>query len=167
MQRHMQNISFIAIVAVLLGCAFFFSQQTNLEDKQASVKNLPSVTPDVALELPICSEDLLGAEAQACLAEAAAVSARMVDTMVEGILAMETDSAKRINLKEIQFAWEDSRDADCAYVREMTSDKVQGEIKEAACLRDRNLERLDQLSAYLCEWYSSKSCPETPITDDL
>jgi len=162
----MQNISFLAIVAVLLGCAFFFSQQTKLEEEGSGAKIIPSKTPQSKADIPDCTDELGGEEAQACLSEAVEISEQLVEDMMDRVLAMETDPERRIDFREIQFAWEDSRDADCNYVRRMHAEDDQGEIDQAACLRDHNLARLEQLQEYLCEWYPDSSCSETVTAEE-
>ena len=166
MQRHMQNISFLAIVAVLLGCAFFFSQQTKLEEQNPE-KEVDTIAAPVTLDdVPACSVELEGDESLAFLIESVETSERLVESMVDQILAEETDTERRISFRKVQFSWEESRNTECAYVGEMDSDKDLGEIEEAVCLRDRNLERYEQLKGYLCEWYQGDSCQDNLSADD-
>lgn len=166
MQRHMQNISFLAIVAVLLGCAFFFSQQTKIEEQNPG-QEIDVVDPPTSLaDVQACSVDLEKEESLACLLEAAATSEDLVDLMVDQILAEETDAERRISFRKVQFAWEDSRDAECGFVREISPEKKLGKFEEAVCLRDRNLERYEQLEVYLCEWYSEGNCSDDLAADD-
>jgi uncharacterized protein YecT (DUF1311 family) len=59
---------------------------------------------------------------------------------------------------EVQLAWEESRDADCDYVKSMESEEGKAALNEAICLYDHNLSRYDQLQAYYCEWYDASPC---------
>jgi|GEM_PF-879705 uncharacterized protein YecT (DUF1311 family) len=166
MRRHMQNISFLAIIGVLLSCAFFFSQQTksNLADPlpDETVTTAPKV--ETLEDLPTCPDESSSPEGLACYSEAAEVSQRLVAAKVDEILALEPESSRRMAFMELQFAWEESRDADCTYVRELVDDPDQRLIEEKACLRDHNLDRLSQLENTLCDWYDLSSCQGSEAT---
>lgn len=165
MQRHMQNISFVAIIATLLSCAFFFSQQTktavteepvtdDTEGKAFKVESLDDV-PDCSSEV-----DLEGS--LRCYSQAGDISAGLVDAKVDEILSYETDSNLRMDFLESQLAWEKSRDTDCAFMRELVTEPDQQVLQEMTCLYDHNLDRLDELNQTLCQFYQSTTCPETP-----
>ncbi len=160
----MQNISFIAIIATLLSCAFLFSQQT-----KTKVSNEPetgdTVTKALKVEslddVPDCASEADIEGSLRCYSQAADVSANLVDVKVDEILSQETDSSIRMDLLESQLAWEKSRDADCAFLRAMVSDPDQQALQEKTCQYDHNLDRLDELNENLCQFYQSTSCPET------
>ena len=161
MQRHMQNISFLVIAAVLLGCAFFFSQQTKLEEQKSKTEGDAIMVPAALENFPACSVELEGDEPLACLEESVETSERLIESMVEQILEKEMDTERRESFKKVESAWEDSRAKECAYVGEMAADDVQAQIDKTVCLCDQNLERFEQLQAYWCEWYSGDGCSDT------
>ena len=159
MRRHMQNISFLTIVGVLLSCAFFFSQQTKASQKQAAPE-ATSISPKVETlaDMPECSETADLEAALDCHSEGADLSERLVDSRVEAVLAQESDSERRMAFMDSQITWQDARDADCTYVRDLTEDPDGAEIAELICHRDHNLERLQQLEAMLCQYYDASGC---------
>ena len=164
MRRHMQNISFVAIIATLLSCAFFFSQQTktdgadeptadDIDAKALKVESLDDV-PDCASEVDI-------AASLACYTQAEEASSSLLDAKVDEILSYEPDSGRRMDFMESQLAWEKARDADCAYMRAMVTDPDQQDLQEMTCLNDHNLDRVDALNEMLCQFYEVSPCPET------
>lgn len=161
MQRKMQNISFLVIISVLLGCAFFFSQLTNLDQGEPTSTVAPDDEDELAGEIPSCTDESSPSEKVDCYSEAALISENLVNDAVDRILDMETDSDERISFMDIQFDWEESRDADCSYIHDRTDDPQQAEIKESICLRDQNLDRLNQLEAYYCDWFGGGDCVST------
>ena len=166
MQRHMQNISFLVIISVLLGCAFFFSQQTNF-DQRVPVRTLTPVGEEESVnDIPACTEDMSQDEKEACLVEAVMIAERLVDDLVDRILAMEADTDARISFMDIQYDWEESRDADCSYIRDRIDEPKEAAIKELSCLRDQNLARLNQLKGYSCDWFGDSECPTVPVEDE-
>jgi uncharacterized protein YecT (DUF1311 family) len=166
MRNQMQNISFLAIVAVLLGCAFFFSQQTKLGTRtiQATVTSIPS--GKTIADIPDCqAENTLDAQIN-CYLEAVEISQQLLDARVDEILAMEAKSERRVAFLEVEFAWEESRDADCAFLVEMTSDDDEASLNESACLHEHNLDRLAHLEELYCEWYAISPCLGTAATEE-
>lgn len=158
MRRNMQNISFVTLVSVLLSCAFFFSQQTGDPSSKTEEAATPVPTVETLEDLPECPEDGPSEAAAACYAEAAIASGQMVAAQADAILALETDSGKRMAFVESQQSWEESRDADCAFAGELAAEPAQQEIAENACLRDHNVDRFSQLEAIRCEYYAPASC---------
>jgi len=150
MRRHMQNISFVTIIGVLLSCAFFFSQQVNHNDASKVEKEISQPKVESLEDLRL-----------ACYQDAVNLTQRLVEAKVKEILALETDTGKRITFVETQTSWEESRDADCAFVSELSSEVDQQEINKLICLRDHNLERLLLLDETVCQYYDSSTCGET------
>jgi uncharacterized protein YecT (DUF1311 family) len=162
----MQNISFLVIISVLLGCAFFFSQQANF-DQRAPARTLTPVGDEESVnDIPACTDDMSQDEKEACLIEAVMISESLVDDVVDRILAMETDTDARISFMDIQYDWEESRDADCSYIRDRIEDPKEAAIKELSCLRDQNLARLNQLEGYYCDWFGGSECQTVPVQGD-
>ncbi|MBG0787367.1 MAG: DUF1311 domain-containing protein [Anaerolineaceae bacterium] len=159
MRRHMQNISFLAIIATLMSCAFFFSQKNNNSDDTASVQSGVANVSQVesAVDVPDCSDDSIE-DQEACLVRAVKASQSLLDTKLEDILALTTDSDLRIKLVESQINWEDSRDADCDLIVGLSADADQEVINEQTCLRDSNLERLEYLNQLYCDIDSDATC---------
>ena len=154
----MQNISFLVIVGVLLSCAYFFSEQTRVveEPEDGTATAIPTV--ESRESLPECSELTDDKTLSDCYQEAGAISQRLVDNLKDQILSYQDDSADRMAFLEMQQAWGKSRDADCGFVHDQAGSDTQGEIERERCLVDRNLARLDQLEAYLCDYYESPTC---------
>jgi uncharacterized protein YecT (DUF1311 family) len=166
MRRHMQNISFLAIIATLLSCAFFFSQQTQPKttDEPKDAETAPKTLKDASLDdLPDCESEIDLEDSLTCYTQAAVVTANIVDERVDEILAQETDSGRRMDFLESQLAWEKSRDADCAFEREMAADPELQDLQENTCQYNHNLARLNELGQTLCEYYQSTTCPD-PIS---
>ena len=162
----MQNISFLAIVAVLLGCAFFFSQQTKLGTRttQATVTSIPS--GKTLADIPDCQGETTGDAQIGCYLDAVEISQQLLDTKVDDILAIESESERRMDFLEVQFAWEASRDAECAFLAGMTLDEDEASVHECACLQEQNLTRLAQLDQVYCEWYAPTPCLSTAATEE-
>ncbi len=163
MRRHMQNISFIAIIATLLSCAFFFSQQTKPKETGETVDDETAVKTfkvNSLADLPDCESELNPEDSLACYAQAAFVSANAVGERVDEILAQETDSGRRMDFMESQLAWEKSRDADCDFERELADGTDLQDLQESTCEYEHNLARFDELGRTLCEFYQSTACPE-------
>ncbi len=164
MQRHMQNISFIAIVGVLLGCAFFFSQLTKMDGTDLKeTDSQPEAKMSIA-DITECDAALTGEDAQECYQEAAQIADQLVQEKVDQILSLETESDHRIAFIEMQQAWEDSRDADCEFIRQQSDDNGQESGKAEACLLEQNLTRLTQLDEIYCEWYGDVDCDPSQIS---
>ncbi len=160
MRRNMQNLSFLAIIGVLLSCAFFFSQQTKneLSDNLTLTTETEMSNPATLEDLPDCSRVETDEERLSCYAEAAVLSEYLAEAKVDAILSMESESEDRMAFMEIQLTWEESRDADCAYLKSMASDETEADLAEAVCLYEHNLARYDQLESYYCEWYDDSTC---------
>ena len=161
MRRHMQNISFLAIIATLMSCAFFFSQKNNSsEDDPASTQSAMGNVSQVesAVDIPDCSAEAAGDDQLKCLSQAVEASESLLESKLDAILAQTTDSELRIKLVESQMNWEDSRDADCDLVRGLEADADQMDLDEKACLRDANLERLDYLNSLYCDINPEADC---------
>lgn len=158
MQRHMQTISFIAIVGVLLSCSFLFSQLTNVGRQNIAATNTPVVHGKTIEDLPVCIDEMAFTEKFTCYEEALEISQRMLDAKIDDILALEPESNKRIAIVEANIAWENSRDADCSLMLEMESENELKQIDEMICLRDQNLARIEKLDEYVCQWYQPSTC---------
>lgn len=165
MQRYNQNFSFIAIIATLMGCAFFFSQKTNNPDDAASSSEgvMTASQVESVVDLPDCSAGLADADYVDCLTRAVDASQLLLDSKLDEILALTMDSDLRIKFVESQITWEDSRDADCDLIQGLGKDPTQGDVDEKTCLRDANLERLDYLNLLYCDLNPVADCPK----DDL
>ena len=158
MQRHMQNISFIAILGVLLSCSFFFSQLTNLRSGSIDRSDLEIDGGATIPDLLECTDDMADEEALSCLAQSVVVSQQLLDKKIDEILAQETESDRRIAIVESQNAWEESRDADCGMVLVMTTGDHKDQIDQMVCMRDHNLARKKTMDENLCKWYGSPAC---------
>jgi uncharacterized protein YecT (DUF1311 family) len=149
---------------MLMSCAFFFSQQTK-PDQEATPpqEEVDTGAPKVETlaDVPDCSVEQDEQSTLVCFSRAAAVSARLVDARVDEILTYESDTNHRMDFMESHLAWEDSRDADCTFVRSFEESEIQKDIAEADCLQERNLARLAQLEETLCGYYQADSCLET------
>lgn len=158
MQRHMQTISFIAIMGVLLSLSFLFSQLTNVGKRGMAATNTPVTDEGPIEDLPMCTADMAFAEKLTCYGDAVEISQRMLDAKINDILALEPESNKRIAIVEANIAWENSRDADCSLLLEMETENELTQIDEMVCLRDQNLARIEKLDEYLCQWYQPSAC---------
>lgn len=112
-------------------------------------------------DVPDCSVEQDEQSTLVCFSRAATVSARLVDARVDEILSYETDTARRMDFMDSHLAWEDSRDADCSFVRTFEESDIQQDIAEAECLQEHNLERFALLEQTLCGYYQAESCTET------
>ena len=154
----MQNISFLVIVGVLLSCAYFFSEQTRVVDGPQDGTATAIPTFESRESLPACSELTDDQARSDCYQEAGAISQRLVENIQDQILSYEINSADRMAFLEMQRAWEASRDTDCRFIHDRAESDTQGGIEQDRCLVDRNLARLDQLEAYLCDYYETAFC---------
>ena len=162
MRRHMQNISFMAIIATLMSCAFFFSQKNNnnVDDADSALSGVANASLiESAVDVPDCSNEDSDADQLDCLSQAVKASQSLLDSKLDAILAMTTDSDLRIKLVESQMNWEDSRDADCDLIRGLEGDVAQKDMDEKSCLRESNLERLDYLNLIYCDMDPDAVCP--------
>ena len=158
MQRHMQNISFIAILGVLLSCSFLFSQATNVGTQESSITDTPAIRNETIEPLPTCTDDMAEQEKYSCYAKGVEISSQMLEVKKDELLALEAESDQRIAIMEAHIAWEESRDADCHLASVVREADQQTQIDEMICLRDQNLARIEKLDAYLCEWYGATAC---------
>ncbi|MDY6866972.1 MAG: lysozyme inhibitor LprI family protein [Chloroflexota bacterium] len=161
----MQNLSFLAIIGALLSCAFFFSQQTKSqlqsplaqETDSIDAKRLGSLSIE---DIPDCTNLDSEEEVSACYTEAASLSQQLLDSKIDAILKMETNSQHRMDFMEVQLAWEDSRDSDCDFVEDMSDREEKATQNKLICLTDRNLDRYEQLQSYYCQWYDASICED-------
>ena len=79
MQRHMQNISFIAILGVLLSCSFLFSQLTNVGTQDSAKTDTPVIRNETIEPLPICTDDMAEQEKYSCYAKGVEISSQMLE----------------------------------------------------------------------------------------
>ncbi len=160
MRRNMQNLSFLAIIASLLSCAFFFSQQTraNLDAASAEKDAAEVPQPETLADLPDCSAELTLSEKETCLETAVALSQTILENKVDSLLDQESDSERRIAFVEMQFSWEESRQADCEYVQQMAGETSNSQLAYLDCLFQHNLNRLDELDQWFCQWYPDGGC---------
>ena len=162
MRRHSQNLSFLAIIATLLSCAFFFSQQNNSGNDNSDAVPLTSVnTPQVesVVDIQDCASEETSEDQLKCLSQAVDASDTLLESRLNMILDQISDSDLRIKLVESQMNWEDSRDADCAFVRDLEGDADLVDIEEKTCLQEANLERLDYLNLVYCDLNPGSDCP--------
>lgn len=116
--------------------------------------------------MPNCAGLTSNEEAIPCYAEAAQVSNAMVMSMVDELQQMETDAMRRVEFIESQFAWEESRDAECEFLRYSTVEVGDGILQELMCLTNLNLSRLERLEQYRFEWYCTEDCEVEIETGD-
>ena len=165
-RRHIQSISLVAIAGLLLAGAFFISQQTRSGDGGRRSTITPHANDSTTEEIPSCTDVSGQDEKIACYVEAVRASNERVTSVVDELLAMQPDSARRLSLLDTQFAWEESRDADCAFLRGSIADADERELQEMMCLVERNLSRLEQLERYRCEWYDLADCSGGDTMDE-
>jgi len=160
MRRNMQNLSFLAIIAALLSCAFFFSQQTkaNLQAPLPQASQTADAEPKSIEDVPDCTGLGTVEESLTCYSRAALIAQQLLDSKTDAILKLETDPQRRMDFIEIQLAWEESRDKDCAYIKALSGSGEQSALNEAICLTDHNLDRYEQLTSYYCEWVDPSAC---------
>jgi uncharacterized protein YecT (DUF1311 family) len=161
MRRHMQNISFVTIIGMILSCAFFFSQQTKANLRSTDpVRTVTPAPKSVTLDdLPDCPAALSLDERHVCLERAVEVSGFLLEARVDEILDQTPNSEQRMAFMELAFAWEESREADCEFLRGLAEDELNASVQYLACLTDHNLNRLTQLEAFLCGSDSALVCP--------
>jgi len=164
MQRHMQNISFIAILGVLLSCSFFFSQLTNFGGENIINTESKINAGDPIEAVPSCTDELTGEERISCLEKNVEISQQRLEEKINNLLAQETESERRIAIVESQNEWEESRDADCSMIFVMTSGEQEDQIDQLVCLRDYNLERIESMDDKLCQWYDMPYCLDDDTT---
>ena len=164
MHRHMQNFSFFAILAVLLGCAFFFSQLTELSDTARLQTDTPDAINEPLADIPPCDDSLDDRDALTCYNDAVQVSQQWVDHAVDELSVLETAVDERMAFMETQLAWEESRDADCEFIHDKSNSSQIANLRQAKCLLSHNLARLEQLESYLCELYGASDCDQTEVT---
>lgn len=164
MRRHSQNISFVALIGILLSFTFFISQQINTESLEDGTVDTSLPAVESLEDLPDCSANLTGITKAECYADAAALSTQLVETKVDSILALEEDTGKRMAFIETQSSWEESRNADCTLIGELVEDADRQEIARNACLYEHNLERISLLEALICDYYDPSGCesPDLP-----
>lgn len=148
----------MTIAVFLLALAFIISQQIRSEKRSPRITSTPHMDGSTIGEVPTCVDNESDDAALACYREAAEVSDLLVMSLVDEIIALEPVPSRRVAFLETQIAWEESRDANCDFVRGSTSDDFTGELQSLICLRDHNLARSNQLERYRCDWYQPKSC---------
>lgn len=158
--RHKQSFFLLLIAVILLIGAFLISQQTHSGDRRPRLTVTPDTAVDGLSEVPDCSDEDSLEVKLACYVEAEQVSEALVLSLVDELMSLETDMARRIEFMETQIAWEESRDADCAFVRGAANDADEGKLQELICRTERNLARLKQLERYRCEWYDTGVCED-------
>lgn len=163
-RRHIQSISLLMIAILLMVTAFIISQQTRRGDGQQALTVTPHVEVGSLSEVPDCTGIEARQDALACYSDAAQVSEALVLSEVEMLTLLETDASRRMEFLETQFTWEDSRDADCEFVRGAAIDAADGKVQELMCLTEHNLARFEQLEGYRCEWYQPGECEEETDT---
>lgn len=153
MRRHMQNISFAAIIGMLLSCAYFFSQQTRSPQRQPEDLALEQADlKAVSLsDLPECDQIEDVNEEETCYANAAALSEQLLIVRIDEVLALIPDTAQRVAFLNLQDSWEENRDADCDFLSALPAEPTQGQMKVSICLEEQNLARYAQLGDLLCE----------------
>ncbi len=161
MRRQLQNISFVAFIGMILSCAFFFSQQTKANLRTPTPVKTVTVAPDsfTIEDVPECPADLPFVEREICLESAVEVSGLLLDVRVDEILAQTPLSEERMAFMELEFAWEESRKADCEFMRIRVEDELTASVRYLSCLTARNLNRLTQLEDFLCQSDSNLACP--------
>lgn len=158
MQRHMQTISFIAIVGDLLSCSFFFSQLTNLGGRDFVPTNTPVQRGETIEDLPVCTNDMTLSEKMNCYENAVAISEWIMDEKIDDMLGMESASEKRLAIVEANIAWAHARDAECDLMMAMESGEAQKQLENLICTYDQNLTRIETVEGYLCRWYQPSTC---------
>jgi uncharacterized protein YecT (DUF1311 family) len=165
-RRHIQSISLVVIAGLLLSGAFFISQQTRSGEERRRSTGTPHVNGSATEEIPTCTDVSAQDEQIACYVEAVRVSDDRVMFVVDELLAMEPDSARRLAFLDTQFAWEKSRDVDCAFLRDSIADAGERELRELICLLEHNLQRLEQLERFCYEWYDLADCAGEDAADE-
>lgn len=156
----------MAIAGFLLAGAFFISQQTLSGEERRRSITPPHVDGTTLKEIPTCTEVSGQDEQIACYVNAVLASDDRVMSVVDELLSTDPVSARRLAFLDTQFAWEDSRDADCAFIRGSIADAGERELQELICLLEHNLLRLEQLERYRCEWYDLADCVDEDAEDE-
>lgn len=159
-RRHKQSVFLLMIAVILMIAAFFISQQTHSGDGRPRLTVTPPNDVGELREVPDCTDEDTVDDELACRLEAEQVSEALVMSLVDELMSLMTDTARRIEFMETQIAWEEARDADCAFVRGAAIDAVEGKLQELICLTEHNLARLAQLEGYRCEWYDPEGCED-------
>jgi len=158
----MQNISFIIIIGMLLSCAFFFSQQSRGNLQPEATEITPTTTFNgVSLQvedIPDCHEEVTHSQELDCLQESLKMSSALLDAKLDEMLLLEPDASRRFDFMEMHYAWEDSRQADCEYVLEVSGGTSETDLPYLRCMFSHNMQRLDDLNAYFCEWHATSLC---------
>ncbi|MBW6465693.1 MAG: DUF1311 domain-containing protein [Brevefilum sp.] len=165
-RRHIQSLSLVAIAGLLLAGAFFISLQTRSGEDKRRPTITPHVNGSIPEEIPTCTDVSAQDEQLACYVEAVRASDDRVIFVVDELLAKEPESARRLAFLDTQFAWEVSRDADCAFLRDSIADPGERELQERICLLEHNLLRLEQLERFRCEWYDPADCADEDTADE-
>jgi uncharacterized protein YecT (DUF1311 family) len=165
-RRHIQSISLVAIAGLFLAGAFFISQQTRSGDERGQSTITPHTNGSTSKEIPTCTDVSGQDERIACYVTAVQASEEQLASVVDELLAMQPDSEGRLALLDTQFAWEESRDADCAFLWGSIADPGERELQELTCLLERNLSRLEQLARFRCEWNDQADCAGEDATDE-
>jgi len=160
-KRHMQSISLLVIAGILLAIAFIISQQTRSGEREPDLAGTSHVDQETLGDVPTCTGLASSEEKLSCYAEAAQVSEAWVLAFVDEIIESEAEPAREIEFIEAQIAWEDSRDADCEFVRNIANaEGGDGLLEKLICLTEQNLARLERLAYYQHEWYCTEDCGE-------
>jgi uncharacterized protein YecT (DUF1311 family) len=165
-RRHIQSISLVAIAGLLLAGAFFISLQTRSGEERRRSTISPHANGSTTEEIPTCIDLSVHDEQIDCYLEAVRASDGRVASVVDELLALEPNSARRLAFLDTQFAWEESRDADCAFLRGSVADADERELQELICILEHNLSRLEQLERFRCEWYDLADCGDEDASDE-
>ena len=156
--RHRRSIFLLGIAGLLLAGAFYISQQIRSGDDRPGFRPSSPIEKVTLDDIPMCAERVSIEEKRTCYIEAVEISESLVDSVVDEVLALEPETARRIAFLETQNVWEESRAADCAFVRGAASEEVNKDLQELVCMLDHNLSRLEQLEQYRCVWFYSGDC---------
>lgn len=156
-RRHIQSITLVVIAGLLLAFAFYISQQTRPGRSRTPLTVTPHPEGSTLDDLPACAglDDV--EQSLVCHAEAVQVSEMLMLAVVDEIMLMEPEPALRVAFMEAQIAWEEWRNAECAFLRGLPSDQ-EGHLGELICLTDMNLTRHAALEAYHQAWYCPEGC---------
>lgn len=158
-KRHRQSILLLVIAGILLVIAFLISQQTRSGERRPELAVTTHVDQETLGDIPTCTDLASSEEALSCYSEAAQVSEAWVLALVDEIVENEAEPAREVEFIEAQIAWEESRDADCEFVRGVTNaEGGDGLLEKLLCLTEQNLARLDRLAYYQNEWYCNDDC---------
>jgi len=160
-QRHVSSLFLLSTALVLLGLAFLISLKTGSSNEKPMPPIKTPAETDIIEEISTCSEDAPLDEQRVCFDGALAQSEALTRTYVNELLTLEPDTTRRIAFFEAQRAWEESRDANCAFVSGLFEDPEISTLEEVKCLLEFNVMRLEQLSAYRCKWNNLDGCEES------